>query len=82
MKIRLITGRLNQYINSGGSWDEAMGNLGSREIEVAGIPVRGQYIVCEDPTNENKLTIAFVEEVVFLHSALVYVFSTKGSVIQ
>ncbi len=82
MKIRLILGRLNPYINNGGSWDEAKPNLGSFEVEVASTPVSGQFIMCSDPTNENKLTIAMVNEVVFLHSALVYMFATKGNVIQ
>lgn len=82
MQIRLIFGRLNAYINNDGSWDEAKPNMGSFEVEVADMPASGQYIAVEDPSNENKLTITLVHEVVLLHSALVYVFATKGSVIQ
>lgn len=82
MKIRVFPGGLNNYVLKGGSWDENKADPLSFEIEVASTPVSGQYIIYEDVANENKLTMALVNEVVFLHGILIYVFVTKGNVVS
>lgn len=65
IQVRILPGQLANYVQRGGSWDEANPDPASFLVDTFSIPPIGGCILFNHPTEEgNPLTIAEVTNVV------------------